>query len=600
MLSKAGYPANKIHFIHSGFTKGFDIQYHGPVDRQSTSDNIPLTVGTKTDLWNKLMKEVGLKRVAGPFEKIPYENFIQSPVGLVPKVGSDQTRLIFHLSYDFKNKGLRSVNHYTPKELCSVRYRDLDYAVHTFLKLCQDILTEKQQAGCACANQPAGRYWLQNKWREQFINHKHCRHCRSYSESTILAGKSDIKSAFRILGLSPESWRWLIMKAQDPETGFWFYFIDKCLPFGSSLSCAIFQKFSDALCFLTESILKVHRCLTNYLDDFLFIACTVLRCNFMIQKFLDLCSQLGIPISMEKTEWGTEIIVFLGILLDGRNLVLGVPLEKRERALELLTKIINQKKATVKDLQKLCGYLNFLGKAIFPGRTFTRRMYAKFSSVINQSVMPQDSYEYKLKQHHHIRLDQEFKLDCKVWIEFLKGDLQTAVTRPMVDILDKAATSKQLKFFSDASASKKLGFGALLDNRWIRGDWGCEFIEKYEPSIEFLELFTLCAGIFTWQDHESLVNNRVIIFCDNMAVVHMINDMSSKCPRCMSLIRLLALNNLKFNRRITANFVSTKDNFLSDALSHNQMLRFRKLGPEMNLLPDEISKLVWPIANICN
>ena len=37
----------------------------------------------------------------------------------------------------------------------------------------------------------------------------------------------------------------------------------------------------------------------------------------------------------------------------------------------------------VHDLQKLCGFLNFLSKAVFPGRTFTRHMYAKFSHVIN-------------------------------------------------------------------------------------------------------------------------------------------------------------------------------------------------------------------------
>ena len=31
------------------------------------------------------MKEVELKRVAGPFTDIPFDNFIQSPIGLVPK-----------------------------------------------------------------------------------------------------------------------------------------------------------------------------------------------------------------------------------------------------------------------------------------------------------------------------------------------------------------------------------------------------------------------------------------------------------------------------------------------------------------------------------
>ena len=79
-----------------------------------------------------------LKRVAGPFKQIPFQNYIQSPIGLVPKAGG-ATRLIFHLSYDFKD-GLRSVNFHTPKELCSVKYKDLDFAVSTILQLCDEIV----------------------------------------------------------------------------------------------------------------------------------------------------------------------------------------------------------------------------------------------------------------------------------------------------------------------------------------------------------------------------------------------------------------------------------------------------------------------------
>ena len=87
MLRNAGYNENKTCFIEDSFTNGFDIGYEGPEERQSLSSNIPLKVGSRTELWNKLMKEVKLKRVAGPFKTIPYDNFIQSLIGLVPKAG---------------------------------------------------------------------------------------------------------------------------------------------------------------------------------------------------------------------------------------------------------------------------------------------------------------------------------------------------------------------------------------------------------------------------------------------------------------------------------------------------------------------------------
>ena len=82
----------------------------------------------------------------------------------------------------------------------------------------------------------------------------------------------------------------------------------------------------------------------------------------MIQQFLDLCRDLGVPVSMEKTEWASELVIFLGIRLNGSDLTMNIPLETRDRAIEMLIEIINKKKVTVKQLQQLCGYLNFRAK----------------------------------------------------------------------------------------------------------------------------------------------------------------------------------------------------------------------------------------------
>ena len=103
LLKDSDYDPHETKFLVDGFTQGFDIGYRRPSERQSLSENIPLTVGTKEDLWGKIMKEIKAGRVAGPFDDIPFKNFIQSPVGLVPKAGG-KTRMIFHLSYEFLNR----------------------------------------------------------------------------------------------------------------------------------------------------------------------------------------------------------------------------------------------------------------------------------------------------------------------------------------------------------------------------------------------------------------------------------------------------------------------------------------------------------------
>ena len=61
------------------------------------------------------MKEVELGRFAGPYDEPPFEHFVQSPIGLVPKDKGLKTRLIFHLSYP---KDGESVNSGIPKEFC--------------------------------------------------------------------------------------------------------------------------------------------------------------------------------------------------------------------------------------------------------------------------------------------------------------------------------------------------------------------------------------------------------------------------------------------------------------------------------------------------
>ena len=81
-----------------GFEKGFPLCYEGDCNVRKESQNLPFRVGTPTELWNKLMKEVKLKRVAGPFKKVPFKYYVRSLIGLVPKAGN-KTRLIFHLSH---------------------------------------------------------------------------------------------------------------------------------------------------------------------------------------------------------------------------------------------------------------------------------------------------------------------------------------------------------------------------------------------------------------------------------------------------------------------------------------------------------------------
>lgn len=161
-----------------------------------------------------MIKEIAACRVAGPFVSPPFTNFRISPLGLIPKKEPNSFRLIHHLSYPKGN----SLNYEIDTALSSVSYASFDDAIN---------LIKKFDIGA-------------------------------------LLAKSDIKSAFRLLPIAPESFNLL---------GFCFensFFYDMCLPMGCSLSCQYFETFAT---FLQWVVMYESGCegIIHYLDDFLFI-----------------------------------------------------------------------------------------------------------------------------------------------------------------------------------------------------------------------------------------------------------------------------------------------------------------------------------------
>ena len=535
LLEESQYDSNETDFLIDGFTNGFSIGYDGPEDVKITSPNLKFReVGDPITLWNKVMKEVKENRYAGPFEKIPFENYIQSPIGLVPKDGGKDTRLIFHLLYP--RVGKTSVNANTPPEICSVKYPDFNDAIQLCL-----------QAGRSC-----------------FI------------------AKSDMKSAFRNLGIKRKHWKFLIMKAKSPIDGKVYYFVDKCLPFGASISCSHFQRFSNAVKHIVQY--KTSKKLVNYLDDFLFAALRKFMCNSQVKVFLQVCETIAFPISLEKTFWGSNKMVFLGLLIDTINQLVCIPVEKIEKARLLIESIIHKesKKVTLNQLQKVCGFLNFLGRCIIPGRAFTRRLYVYTASD-------------KLKPHHHIRVNAEMRDDLKMWLAFLEHP--SVFCRPFLDF-STFLVADEINMYSDASG--KIGMGAICGEHWMSQTWNPSFIRKWKPSIEYLELFAVAAAVLAWI--HLFKNRRIILFCDNKSVVDMINQTSTSCKNCMVLIRIIVLKGLVDNVRVFARYVEGVKNVFADSLSRDKIEYFKKLCMDQDRVidpqPTPVPSSIWPVEQI--
>jgi hypothetical protein len=495
------YPDSDSSFLFNGFSKGFSLCYYGP--RISFMAKNLSSANRRPDIVSlKLNKEVEAGRMGGPFDEPPFPRFRVSPVGLVQKKESNDFRLIHHLS--FPNK--ISVNDFIPQEFSSVQYMHFDEAVTM----------------------------VQNLGRN------------------ALLAKTDIQSAFRLLPINPSDYDLLGIKHRGK------YYFDKCLPFGASISCATFEKFSSFLEWCTKEKSGSNN-VKHYLDDFLFGGRSkTLECKNLLADFVKLCDELCVPLAVKKTVQPTTVIVFLGLTLDTNRMEIRIPLSKIDELREKIHAMISKKKTTLRNVQSLIGSLSFACKAIPVGRPFLRRLID-----LTAGKTPE--------QHHHLRVSNDIKDDLSTWLLFLSNFNGVSVIHEKV-----WQNNEDLQLFTDSSSQ---GFGIYFNGSWTNGPWPDKWVQAgVVRDIVVLEIFPIVAAVFLWP--AKLENRKVIFRCDNMSVCHIINSMTCKSKIIMNFVRKFVLQCLKHNIWFKCKHIPGINNSIADSLSRFDFQRFRQLAPD--------------------
>jgi len=486
------------------------------------SNNLVSANKFKLDTWKKLKSEILLGRILGSFASLPISTLRISPIGLVPKTDGG-FRLISHLSHPEGN----SVNSHIDSGLCAVHYSSLD-----------SILEKIYDVG----------------------------------QGALLA-KMDIKSAFRLLVLNPGDFDLMGIKFDS------FYFIDKCLPMGCSISPKLFETFSTFLQWVVE-VKSGQKSIDHYLDDFIFMGAEdTTNCELLMSTFQSICKELGVPIASNKTVGPTTFLPFLGYMIDTVELMILIPPEKIDKLKNLLQPLLCLHKITLKQLESVTGLMSFCAKAIPSARAFLRRFFDLMSNV--------------KKPYHKIRLNSEVKEDIKMWLTFLEN------FNGQCFFPERFWTNNDhLQLYTDSSGNSELGCGAFLQGSWVQFRWPNSWQDhQILKNMSFLEFIPVLLAIFLWG--EKLKNKRILFNIDNNALVSIVNKRSSKDKQIMQLMRpfvlMTMLNNIQFKSLYIVGF----QNKVADSLSRFQMSRFRSLVPTADsspaVIPESFIRLILAI-----
>ena len=368
--------------------------------------------------------------------------------------------------------------------------------------------------------------------------------------------KVDLKAAFRIIPIARDDWELLGL--------FWRgnFYIDTCLPFGLRSAPFLFNQFAVALHWILSNNYGIH--MVHYLDDY-FIAGPPSSndCQAAVESMLGVCTQLGVPVALEKLEGPDTTITFLGILVDSAKGELRLPADKLEKLLQEINTWIRRRKARKRELLSVIGSLSFATKIIPAGRLFLRRLIDQAARV--------------KRLHHYVTLNAQTRADFLWWQEFLPSWNGRAL------FLDPHwSSAPEIELFTDASGA--LGFGAYFGGSWLRGDWPPH---QSSCSIQWKELFAILAAAMVGA--ERLTCRRIRFFCDNLAIVQTWQCKSAKHPNIVDLSRRLLMVAARHNFTVAMSHLPGCSNEIADALSRNNLTKFFFLIPQADGRPTAIT-----------
>ena len=289
--------------------------------------------------------------------------------------------------------------------------------------------------------------------------------------------KVDISRAFRHVPIDPGDLDLLGLSWNS-------YFLDCSVPFGFKHGSSIFQRLSDSIRFIMAQ--EGHN-IWNYIDDFLCISLPS-KINHTYVRLQQLLSELGLTISAKKLVPPSTQVTCLGIVVNTVDFTISIPQEKLIAIKAMCSTWASKTSFTKKELQSLLGSLLYVAKCIKYARYFLNRML----HLLRQNTSTK-----------HIVLTEEFNQDLRWFNRFL----------PVFNGVSFFNYTPSKVIHLDA------GLGAIYDQQVyalpLSSVWQAQ-------NIAYLEMINILVALKVW--HAQWAGTRVLIKCDNQAVVAVLNN----------------------------------------------------------------------------
>lgn len=287
----------------------------------------------------------------------------------------------------------------------------------------------------------------------------------------------------------------------------------------------------------------------NYLDDL--AGCEIPgKSKWAFDCLGELLKKCGIEESKQKAEPPTTKMIFLGILFDTESLTLSIDHDRLLEILELVSVWLTKSSCSKKQLQSLIGKLNFVSQCVRPGRIFISRLL---------------NWLREMPENGTINIPLDFKSDLRWWFSFLP--LYNGVSMMAMDDW----TEPDQVFAVDSCLT---GCGGWMNGKFFHRTFP-DFILSQNLHINQLEMLTIVIALKLWG--ELCKHKRVVIYCDNLVSVRVLNTGSSRNLFLQSCLREVCFIAATHQFEIKAIHLEGRSNRVPDLLSRwDQDLKYQQ------------------------